>query len=163
MDCLELVLHYRSIEVMLVEFITILAKWKVTLSFRHVYVTLRFLVHLDEAVRYMVKWKHFVTSVLLRTILVRTFCFKSNCFIVSLIFVCLSGRFLVASSQLAKLGHSKCDEKMSSLFRALGQWGRSQKPRAGDKRDQLRAGWQRAWNKLENEAGVGCCVCCTVV
>ena len=85
------------------------------------YVTVRFLVHLDEAVRYMAKWKHFVTSVLLRTILVRTFCFNLNCFIVSLIFVCLSGRFLVASSQLAKPGHSKCDEKMSSLFRALGQ------------------------------------------
>ena len=28
------------------------------------YVALRFLVHLDEAVRYMAKWKHFVTSVL---------------------------------------------------------------------------------------------------
>ena len=35
------------------------------------YVTVRFLVHLknlDEAVRYMAKWKHFVTSVLLNII-----------------------------------------------------------------------------------------------
>ena len=33
----------------------------------HGYVTLRFLVHLDEAMRYMAKWEHFVNIISQRT------------------------------------------------------------------------------------------------
>ena len=56
------------------------------------YVTVRFLVHLknlDEAVRYMAKWKHFVTSVLLNII-------SQNVLFLSYLFVCrLAGSLLL--------------------------------------------------------------------